>query len=317
MIRIACILSIAVAACSTGRDVGAPHHPDLSLTKLALEAEGGSKLFRSYQPNGPVLWSQGWTWKLDLTGVAWDRSNTATVITPRHVVMAAHYTRKVGQKLVFHDRTGKRHARTVERIISFKDRGVGGDVAVGLLDSPLPASIRTYPLPALGEQDGASLVGAVALVTEQKRSLYFHQIGSVYSQGLVFRFDSRISSNRRKHLVAGDSGHPSFLLSKGELVLLETHTGGGPGSGPFYGSRLVQKQIERIVEELDPKYSVRTISIDKRALDEAETGREAMPKPPPRPAQASPQPAPPSNSGTPRRPRPRVVRPPEEPTSTP
>lgn len=302
-------LAFALTACSVGRDVGALHHPDLSLARLAREATGSGKLFTSYQAAGPVRWSQDWTWKLDLSGVAWDQSNTATVITPRHVVMAQHYTRKAGQELVFHDRRGRRHARVVQKVIGFKDKGLSGDVAIGLLDRPLPDSIRAYPLPAPLKGGGEELIGATALVTEQYRDLYFHQIMGVGDLGLRLRFDPEIPDSRRKRLIVGDSGHPSFLLSKGELLLLETHTTGGAGAGPFYGSEKVLAGVREIVRELDPTYKIRTVAIDRRTLDEAAAARASMPqarRPSSPPANT---PAPSITDPAPRRPRPRVVPP--------
>lgn len=238
------------------------HEPGLSLGRLAHGAEGSHSLFTSYAANAPVRWNQGWPWKLDLTGVAWDRSNTATVITPRHVVMASHYYRKEGEQIVFHDRRGKRHARIVERVVHVKDKGLQADVAVGLLNRPLPSSIRWYPLPEPDGSGGKSLVGRVVLVTEQNRGLYFHKVADANGRMVLFQHDPGIPPHRRKGLVAGDSGHPSFLLTKGELVLLETHSGGGAGVGPFYGSAALQDVLRRIVRETDPTYEMRTVRVE-------------------------------------------------------
>ena len=311
-------LILCLLSCSGSGRIGALHDPDLQLHALAEEAEGSNELFLSYSAGGPVRWSQQWPWKLDLSGVAWDQNNTATVITPRHVVMAAHYIRPVGQNLIYHDRSGKRHARKVERIIKLTDRGLRCDVAIGLLDRPLPPEIRRYPLPKPREDYKASLVGATALVTEQKRKLFFHQIYSIQPTWLQLRFKEGVTANRRKHLISGDSGHPSFLLSKGELVLLETHTGGGAGTGPFYGAPGLQRKVREVVAELDPKFTFRTVEIDQRTLDDAASAREALPTTPVhKPVPQARRPAPPTVPGTPepRKPRPRVVRPPNPPGS--
>ncbi|MBK1827475.1 hypothetical protein [Haloferula rosea] len=316
MFRIASLLAFTLISCSSGGDAGAPHHPDLRLWQVAQGAEGSSDLFKNYRVDGPVLWNQGWPWKLDLTGVAWDRSNTATAITPRHVVMASHYIRKQGEPLVYHDRKGNRHVRRVEKVIHFKERKFSGDVAIGLLDQPLPASVRTYPLPAPRADGGEALIGATALITEQKRKLYFHQIGRISNTTIGFRSDRRNPESRQKKLIAGDSGHPSFILSKGELVLIETHTGGGAGSGPFYGAKAVQDCLSTIINELDPAYRFRTVNVDDITLNDAKLGRKqfvkapSRPQNPTRPADTPQQPAQP---GEPRRPRPRVVVPPPRP----
>lgn len=310
------ILALLLVACSAGNEGPPLHHPDLSLTNLALNAEGDSSLFKSYSVSGPVSWNQGWPWKLDLSGVAWDRANTATAITPRHVVMASHFIRAEGEAIVFHDRKGRRHERTMEKVIHFKQRDAVGDVAVGLLDRPLPTGIRIYPLPKPGNDQGRDLIGAVVLITEQKRQLFFHQITFVNQYGVRFQFDKRLEKERQKRLITGDSGHPSFLLSKGELVLIETHSTGGAGAGPFLGSKKNVATIQKLVEELDPTFSVRTIPIDGKTIKEAQTGRAQLPQtpagkpaPPRTPAtRAVPQSIQP---GEPRRPRPRVVLPPK------
>ncbi|MCH7225346.1 hypothetical protein [Haloferula sp. A504] len=306
-------LILCLLSCSGSGRIGALHDPALELHDLAKDAKGPNDLFVSYTAAGPVRWSQEWPWKLDLSGVAWDKNNTATVITPRHVVMAAHYIRPAGQDLVFHDRTGRRHARTVEKVVKLTDRGLRCDVAIGLLDRPLPPEIRRYPLPKARDDYQSLLVGATALVTEQKRKLYFHQIRNMGPNWLHFQFDDRLSPERRKSLISGDSGHPSFLLSKGELLLLETHTGGGPGSGPFYGEPELQQKMREVVSDLDPKYTFRTVEVDQRTLDDAATGRKSIPAPPVRKPspQAQPQPRQPApGPAEPRKPRPRVVRPP-------
>lgn len=238
------------------------HEPGMDLARLAHGAEGSSSLFTSYAAHAPARWNSGWPWKLDLTGVAWDRSNTATVITPRHVVMASHYYRKAGDEIVFHDRKGRRHVRIVEQVVHLKDRGIQSDVAVGLLNRPLPSSIRWYPLPAPDGSGGKSLVGRVVLVTEQNRDLYFHKVADTNGQMVLLQHDPGIPAHRSKGLIAGDSGHPSFLLAKGELVLLETHTGGGAGVGPFYGSAALQEVMRRIVQETDAAYQLRTVRVE-------------------------------------------------------
>jgi len=315
VLRFVTALALSLVACSTGSESGKLHHPDLRLAELASSTEGSPALFTSYRSTGPVSWNQGWPWKLDLTGVAWDKSNTATAITPRHVVMASHYIRKAGQDLVFHDRTGKRHARRLVSVIHFKEREHRGDVAVGLLDRPLPESIRTYPLPSPPADEGLALVGAVALVTEQKRDLYFHRIARINGSHLGFRYGKSIPGIRKKRLIAGDSGHPSFILSKGELVLIETHTGGGAGSGPFYGSKDVQNAIRAIVKELDSGHTFRTVAIDKPTLADAALGKSEVPPPAPpiraKPRRTSEQVPRSTVEGEPRRPRPRVVVPPK------
>jgi hypothetical protein len=302
------------SACAGGGDSSKPHDPQLRLGELARGTDTDDRLFTRYDPNGPCSWNQGWPWKLDLSGVGWDQTTTVTALTPRHVVMANHYKRPVGGRAVFHDRKGRNFERHIVKIISFKESGPAADIAVGLLDRPLPASVRTYPVPQPRKNYNEFLTGAPVLVTEQSRGLFFHQIAGVYENAIRFRFDEHIDKSHRKNLIKGDSGNPSFLLSGGELVLIETHTSGGAGAGPFYGSPEVVATLRDIMKTLDPSYTLKTAAIDKRVLEEACDGRAAMPKPtpapPPRPAPQATVPNPQAN--TPRQPRPRVIVPPPQ-----
>ena len=177
---------------------------------------------------------------------------------------------------VFHNRDGRAIERFVEKIISFRQAGASGDIAIGLLNRPLPASIRTYAVPEPRSDYASTLPGTTALVTDQSRSLFFHQISSVQGSTLQFRFDPATAPGHRKNLIIGDSGNPSFLLSHGELVLIETHSTGGPGSGPFYGAPDVVAALRKIIATLDPTYSLRTVAIDARTLAEASAARTAL-----------------------------------------
>jgi len=249
------LLALLGSACTGGGP--ALHRPDLRLENLAANEAGSNGLFTMYQPKGPARWNQGWPWQLDLSGVAWDSTVTATAIHPRIVVMAAHYLRRPGTAVVFHDRDGRAHPRRIEAVALLKDHGLPCDAAIGLLDQSLPRQIRTYPLP----QPGTDPTGRLALVTDQTRSLWFHRIAITQANMLGFRFDPALPRSSRKSLVIGDSGNPSFLLTRGELVLIETHTTGGPGAGPWYGSADLQTALRSAITSLLPGASFRTSSI--------------------------------------------------------
>lgn len=269
-------LLLTLLVCAGEPSAPVRHHVDLRLATLATDTQGSPELFNNYRSDGLVIWNQGWTWNFDLSGVAWDQSNTATVITPRHVVMAAHYVRGAGHPIIFHDRSGRPHARKIQQVVKLAERGLKCDIAVGLLDEPLPDSIRRYPLPLAREDAGLALRGATVLVTEQKRCLYFHRIANVDTNCLGMCFDEAFPVERRKSLVKGDSGHPSFILSKGELVLVETHTGGAAGLGPYYGSSAIQNKLREVLRELDAEFTFRVIDIDPPTLADAKAGLRAL-----------------------------------------
>ena len=58
---------------------------------ILLDAAAANDIFSNYATDRPSPWGGNFTRRLNFTGVAWDDSRTATLVTPEHVVMAAHY----------------------------------------------------------------------------------------------------------------------------------------------------------------------------------------------------------------------------------
>ncbi|MFM2199171.1 MAG: hypothetical protein RLZZ505_2603 [Verrucomicrobiota bacterium] len=249
MTRIRLSLALAVCLASCGGSVGPSGSPVLP----PPSAPPG--IFKSYRPDGDSSMAEGWTQGFDMSGVSFNDTRTVTLITPRHVVMAKHYARPAAAPVVFHDRNGKHIQR---KIIGFA--AGAGDVMVGLLDEPVPSNYRPYPLPAAGA-DASALIGRPVIVSDQHRNLFVHQIAGFGKGTIAFQHDKTESHGWSKNLVAGDSGNPSFLIAGSELVLLETHTTGGPGAGPYYGDPVVQQSVRHAVRKLDSAYSIRTVSI--------------------------------------------------------
>jgi hypothetical protein len=201
--------------------------------------------------------AEGWTQSFDMSGVSFNDTRTVTLITPRHVVMAKHYARPAFAPVVFHDRNGKFIQR---KIIGFS--AGAGDVMVGLLDEPVPSNYRPYPLPAVAA-DASVLLDRPVIVSDQHRNLFIHLIaGTGTGTGTIaFKHDKTESHGWSKNLVVGDSGNPSFLIVGNELVLLETHTTGGPGAGPYFGDPAVQQSVRQAVQKLDPAYQIRMVTV--------------------------------------------------------
>ncbi len=225
-----------------------------STTEDLPKGKAAPEIFSQYSASGNSVMSKGWTSKFDASGIAWDKKKTCTLITRRHVLMARHYARGVGALVVFHDRQGKYIFRTLEAI----KRG-SGDYAVGLLNKPLPSNYTAYALPRPSGNLKPKLIYRPVIVTEQHRRLYFHQIIGFNGGTIVFRHN-KLRRGHVKNLVGGDSGNPSFVIVRGQQVLIETHYSGGPGSGPFYGDASVQAEVQQMVKELDSSYSIRTVA---------------------------------------------------------
>lgn len=94
-------------------------------------------------------------------------------------------------------------------------------------------------------------MGRPVIVSDQTKPLSIHQIEAVSNGVVRLGFIPGLNPVYRRNLVVGDSGQPSFLLRDGDLVLLQTHSTGGPGAGPFYGDPQVQAALRAAIAEID------------------------------------------------------------------
>jgi hypothetical protein len=237
-------VSLALAAC--GPQLGPTWVSGLPADSAGLEflpatAQKGT-IFKYYQPKAESAWKGNWTRKLDLTGVSWNDPRTATLIAPDVVVMAAHFSRPSNVPVMFHSKIGKPY----ERYITAMKALPGSDVAVGKLNLPLPPEVKPYRLASLAD----AKIGTPVIVTDQTSTLSVHQIEAIHGSFIRFSYNDRLHPIYKRNLIVGDSGSPSFLVKNGELFLLETHTTGGPGAGPFYGSPDLQTAIRTAMVEL-------------------------------------------------------------------
>ncbi len=208
---------------------------------LPTKPEKGT-LFQYYQPKAVSKWRNNWTSALDLTGVSWNDSRTATLIAPSYVVMAAHFIRPSNVAVMFHDKNGKAYERYITAVRSL----TVADVAVGKLNMPLPPEIKRYRFARAGE----TTVGRPVITTDQTMTLSVHRIQSIADNVISFSYSPDLAPIYRRNLIVGDSGNPTFIYSNGDLALLETHTTGGPGAGPFYGDPGLQTAIRAAMAEM-------------------------------------------------------------------
>lgn len=227
------LLGMVSCGTVTTPSASGPHAADLGF--LPPKPEKG-RVFAFYNYHGKAIWKRNWTSNFDLTGVSWNDSRTATAVSRNHVVMAAHYSRPTSVPLIFHDRNGNQHVRTITRILPIPG---AGDVTVGLLNEPLPAGVKHYKLAALEDATPMKLV----LVTDQTMTLSLHRLGRLEGSRVVLGYDSKIAKTYWRNLIVGDSGNPAFVLRNGEPLLLTTFSTGGPGTGPFYGDPIVRPLV--------------------------------------------------------------------------
>jgi hypothetical protein len=211
-------------------------------------------IFKKYDSLGDSVMNTTWTRKFDASGISFNVTQTCTLVTKQHVVMAAHYKRKVPSSVVFHDRNGKR----LERVL-VAARNVHGDCAVGLLNEPVPTGYRVYPLLAPSEGLAERLIGEFVLVTDQKKRLFVHEVGRVSAGRISFKYDAEKKIGYGKILVSGDSGNPSFIMVNGEPALIETHHTAGAGAGPFYGSATLIEKLKAQIAAMGGVGSVRLV----------------------------------------------------------
>lgn len=210
---------------------------------LPQNAERGT-LFQYYQAKANSKWRNNWASNLDLTGVSWNDSRTATLISPNYIVMAAHYTRPDDVPVMFHDKNGKPYERFISKVRPLTSVG---DITLAKLNMPLPPEVKYYRL----AKESEAVIGRPVIVTDQTKTLSVHRIAAVSGNVIQFGYIPGLNPAYGRNLIVGDSGNPTFLLRNGELVLLETHTTGGPGAGPFYGSPQVQSVIRAAMADMD------------------------------------------------------------------
>lgn len=268
LVSIPVVLAMAVTVAggatetTTPRSAATASRPALATDRIAGLVADDQRLFLSYNPHRRSRWNPSLGGKLDLTGIAWDSPQTATAVTPRHVVMAAHFARRPGDRLIFHDRQGNRHVRSLLKTISLGSKPTWIDIAVGLLDRPLPDVVHTYPLLAPSPDYADRLAGGHVLVTNQRKCLCVREIRFVRETTLQFAYPAAEPGQARQALIKGDSGNPSFLLLDDGPVLVETHSLGGAGAGVFYSAPKVFAAVTNAVRQLDSSHTIRTVRLD-------------------------------------------------------
>lgn len=217
------------------------------------------EVFDGYWQGSVAAWSRNWTRRINLTGVAWDKPQAGTLISPRHILFARHFPRSKGETIVFHNRRGKPIARTI-----VATRVVEGiqlpDLVVALLDEAVP--IDHYRVLPPRSDWGALLEETGVFIATSQHKLLTGRISRI--QNGIITFTSQATAN--KYLVAalesGDSGHPAFLLLHNEPILLETHTHGGPGSGPFLSDPIVFLAINRTMETIGGGFRLDAVNVE-------------------------------------------------------
>ena len=159
---------------------------------------------------------------VDLTSVSVYASDglpasTATLISPRHVLLAHHAVPADGTVLRFVTAADA----VVLRTLSTSIRVGTTDIRIGRLDSDIPSALGFAKV--LTPEIEARILNAPAIYTDQNQQLFVGDITSLTANYVQF---SQASTSPRSALwksgglASGDSSHPVFVILDGEAVLL-------------------------------------------------------------------------------------------------
>lgn len=209
-----------------------------------------------------------WASDIDLTCISpWNstenNNRAGTLISPRHIIFAAHYQIDNGATIRFVDNNNNVITRTmVTKLTHPSYTPYYPDISIGILNSDVPSSIKfakilpqnwsTY-LPNLSL---THKVPCLALDQEEKALIL-----DLYLLNTVVAF--AIPSNPTRFgffesIVSGDSGNPVFLIINGELVILTTWTYSGSGTSILYHKDV----INNMMETLGGGYSLTEINLN-------------------------------------------------------
>jgi hypothetical protein len=154
-----------------------------------------------------------------------------TLITPLHIMYAAHYPFRAGDTLRFVDMTNGVHTVTVESVTT-----VAPDFGIARLTAPITACSFAKVLPAgcyatklPGIANGIPIIGV-----NQYRQIFMNPFFSYEpnGSGLGYRYPFAAEFGVQRYglnIINGDSGSPAFAQLDYQLVLLGCWVSGGSG----------------------------------------------------------------------------------------
>lgn len=208
-----------------------------------------------------------------LSGSAWYQ-RAGTLISPRHVILAKHFTIGLGYDLHFVADDNTVVTRTLKNMVLDPNN----DIAMYLLDKDVTSNIKfakvlprnhptylsqnsTIRYAIYFDQEEKALLGINTYLPYKENPPGYQNV--VYVQGPQYiYFASAELLNPIKPwyetLIAGDSGDPMFLLIDNELVLISCWT--TPVSGPSYSS--LYDRLNGLMNQLGGGYNLTPIDLD-------------------------------------------------------
>jgi len=229
-----------------------------------------------------------WAYSYDLTCYSpWNNTNTnapwyrpGTLISPRHVIFAAHYAAESNKLIRFVDRQNNVVIRQIVRVIPHPSYpGTNDydypDLAIGLLDSDIPTNqisfAQVLPDNYTNYLSRGTRLPLLGLNQFHKASVFdFKEISGTYFDATI-RTTSKGPINETRNgfysaVSGGDSGSPFFIFLDGKTVLV-TVLARIDGSGPSVTA--LKHDINAMMTELGGGYQLTEINLSTfRALDE-------------------------------------------------
>lgn len=168
---------------------------------------------------------------LDLSGWSvWSSSHgiarSATAISLRHVLLARHFMPSSGATIRFvaNDNT------VIERTLIARQSVSGLDVAIGTLDSELPASIKIYNVLPHEWEYKITQMYSMPVIYTKTNLIYPRTWTKSDSMGAPTVYFPTVNSIRSvewpgitQNVVSGDSGRPIFTIMDGVPILLASN----------------------------------------------------------------------------------------------
>ena len=183
---------------------------------------------------------------------------TGTLISPTHVLTAAHCMEGVGQTeatFVVNGQTYQSKAVTIHENYNPNDFGAGYDIAIVELDRAVegvaPMKInRDVPtagtmLTLVGFGEGGTSTGGFD-PNDTGKQVGQTELEVVTQNHLAWNFDSHNEANT----APGDSGGPQFINNNGELVIASV-TSGGTGNAQSLGDYSFNTRIDTLASWID------------------------------------------------------------------
>lgn len=192
--------------------------------------------------------TSNWAYDIDLTCVSvWNTTGigtmAGTVISPRHILMAAHFQINTGATLRFVTNDNTVITRTLTNKLTHPNYyPIYPDITIGLLDSDLPSSIK--PVKMFRNSTWVSKTGPtqntnvpiflpVLCSDYEKRAIIKEWTGQsqaaippnpVYPTSMFWGPVNPTRALFNENIIIGDSGSPIFFIINGELALASVWT---------------------------------------------------------------------------------------------